>query len=78
MVSSNLELFNKKGFLLLENCFSEKEIEDLRNKIKEIANGRKNIYLLASTCFKEEKIYKTIFNEKLIEIYKEIIQDEVY
>lgn len=78
MVSSNLDLFNKKGFLLLENCFSEKEIEDLRKKIKEIANGNKNIYLLASTCLKEEKIYKTILNEKLIKTYKEIIQDDVF
>jgi len=78
MVNSNLDLFNKNGFLLLENCFSEKEVEDLRKKIKEIANGNKNIYLLASKCFKEEKIYKTIFNEKLIETYKEIIQDDVY
>ena len=77
MTSNNLDTFYKDGFLLIENCFSEKEIEDLRKKIKEIANNR-NIYLLPSICLNEKEIYKTIFNKKLVQIYKEIIQDDVY
>ena len=78
MASNNLDIFNKDGFLVLENCFSEKEIEDLRKKIKEISNNSKNIYLLPSVCLNEKEIYKTIFNKRLVQAYKEIIQDEVY
>ena len=78
MASNNLDIFNKDGFLVLENCFSEKEIEDLRKKIKEISNNNRDTYLLPSVCLNEKEIYKTIFNKKLVQIYKEIIQDEVY
>ena len=78
MTSNNLDTFNKDGFLVIENCFSEKEIDNLRKKIKEISNNDRNIYLLPSICLNEKEIYKTIFNKKLVQIYKEIIQDEVY
>ena len=78
MTSNNLDTFKKDGFLVLENCFSEKEIEDLRKKIKEISNNDRKIYLLPSICLNEKEIYKTIFNKRLVQAYKEIIQDEVY
>lgn len=78
MDSNNLDKFNKDGFLHLENCFSEKEIDDLRKKIKELSDNNKNIYILPSTCLKEKEIYQTIFNKRLVQTYKEIIQDDVY
>lgn len=78
MVNNNLDTFNKDGFLLLENCISEIDVMKLRDKIKEISHNNKNTYLLPSLILKEKEIYKTIFNERLVEVYKEIIQDEVY
>ena len=60
MASNNLDIFNKDGFLVLENCFSEKEIEDLRKKIKEISNNNRDTYLLPSVCLNEKEIYKKI------------------
>tara|TARA_B100000989_G_scaffold294855_1_gene274721 strand:- start:379 stop:1251 length:873 start_codon:yes stop_codon:yes gene_type:complete len=78
MANTNLDIFNKNGFLHLENCYAEKEIDDLRKKIKEISNKSRNIYLLPSTCLKHKEIYKTIFNQRLVQTYREIIQDEVY
>jgi hypothetical protein len=78
MVNEDLKLFNKNGYLLLNDCFSETEIENLRKKIKKISNNNKNTYLLTSLCLKEKEIYETIFNKRLVEAYKEIIQEEVY
>jgi len=78
MSNENLNFFNKNGYLLIKNCFSEKEVEDLRNKIKIISKNNKKTFLLTSLCLQEKEIYKTIFNKKLIKVYKDLIQDEVY
>ena len=78
MENKNLDFFKKNGYLLLENLFSEIEILNLRKKIQELSNNRKKMFLLSSLCFKQKEIYKIIFNKKLVEAYREIIQEDVY
>ena len=58
MTSNNLDTFNKDGFLVIENCFSEKEIDNLRKKIKEISNNDRNIYLLPSILIDFKDLYE--------------------
>lgn len=78
MANDNLNFFNKNGYLLINDCFSDQEIENLRSKIKILSKNIKNTYLLTSLCLSEKDIYKIIFNKKLLNIYKEIIQEDVY
>ena len=78
MINDNLNSFSKNGFLLLDNCFTDTEIENLRGVIKKISNDNKNTFLLTTQCLKEKEIYKTIFNEKLLNAYKDIIQEDIY
>ena len=78
MSNDNLNFFNKNGYLLINDCFSDQEIENLRSKIKILSKNIKNTYLLTSLCLSEKDIYKIIFNKKLLNIYKEIIQEDVY
>ena len=40
----------------LENCFSEKEIEDLRKKIKEISNNNRKYIFIAINAKKKKSI----------------------
>jgi hypothetical protein len=72
------KFFEDNGYLLLNDYFSELEIDNLRVKIKQLSNGNRNTFLFTSLCLSEKKIYEVIFNKKLVELYKEIIQDEVY
>ena len=61
MTSNNLDAFNKDGFLLIENCFSEKEIEDLRKKIKEKVPN----HLATVGSYYKDSLNKIIKNHKL-------------
>ena len=79
MNNDNLNFFNKNGYLLLDNCLSENEIDDLRNTIKKThGDSKESKYLHLSTCLKEKNIFQTIFNKSLLQVYKELIQDDVY
>lgn len=79
MINKNLNFFEKNGYLLLNNCFSDQEVDNLRGKIKKLSNNSKeSSYLLLSSCLKEKEIFETIFNKKLVEAYKELIQDDIY
>lgn len=78
MTKKNSKFFEEKGYLLLNDYFTEIEIDNLREKIKQLSNGNRNTFLFSSLCLSEKKIYEVIFNKKLIEVYREIIQDEVY
>ena len=68
MANDNLNFFNKNGYLLINDCFSDQEIENLRSKIKILSKNIKNTYLLTSLCLSEKDIYKIIFNKKLLNI----------
>jgi len=78
MENKNLNFFKKNGYLLIESLFSEKEVLNLRKKIQELSNNRERMFLLSALCFKQIEIYKLIFNKKLVETYREIIQEDVY
>lgn len=75
---SEINDFINNGYVIINDCFSNKQIDNLRNLIKKISGNSKKTYLLTSECMKEKEIYETIFNDKLVKKYREIIGEEVY